>query len=110
MGESNRSMNDELLIFGWREWVGLPGLGILRVKAKVDTGARNSALQAFKLRPFIEEGFQYIEFSLHPNQRDIGNVVVCRANVVDQRMVTDSGGHKEERWVVSTPVSVGPHI
>ncbi|MFT4562756.1 MAG: hypothetical protein ACI9BW_002503 [Gammaproteobacteria bacterium] len=102
-------MEDDLLIFGWREWVGLPELGVPRIKAKVDTGARTSALHAFKLRPFKEDGIQCVEFSLHPHQRDLETVVVCRANVVDQRTVTDSGGHKEERWVVSTPLSIGPH-
>lgn len=89
--------------------MGLPELGIPRIKAKVDTGARTSALHAFKLRPFVEDGVQLIEFSLHPRQRDLEDEVVCRAAVVDQRTVTDSGGHKEERWVVSTPLAIGPH-
>lgn len=102
-------MKNDILIFGWREWVGLPELGIPRIKAKIDTGARTSALHAFKLRPFVEDGVQYIEFSLHPHQRDLETAVVCRAKAVDQRTVTDSGGHKEERWVVSTLLSIGAH-
>ena len=98
----------DLLVFGWREWVQLPSLGLPAVKAKVDTGARTSAIHAFKLRPFFDGGVQHIEFLLHPRQRDIETVATCTAKVVDKRSVTDSGGHSEERWIIETLLSVGP--
>lgn len=98
-----------ILTFGWREWVTLPDLELPAIKAKVDTGARTSALHAFELRPFVENDVQRIEFCIHPLQRDEQTVAVCVADVVDKRIVTDSGGHQEERWVIQTPLEIGPH-
>lgn len=92
---------------GWREWVALPELGLDRIKAKVDTGARTSALHAFELRTFDEQGVARVEFKMHPNQRDTRTVVVCVANIIDERTVRDSGGHAERRFVIETPVRIG---
>ncbi len=102
--------NDGRLIIGWREWVGLPDLGIGEIKAKIDTGARTSALHAFEVRPFTENGVARVEFKMHPRQNDNDFVVVCQANVIDERVVTDSGGHKGLRQVIETSVSMGPYV
>lgn len=100
---------NKTLTFGWREWVNLPELGLGAIKAKVDTGARTSALHAFDLRPFVEEGKKRIEFSIHPKQRDNHTVQVCQADILDERIVTDSGGHREMRWVIETALVIGDH-
>lgn len=93
-------------IIGWREWAALPQLGILKIKAKVDTGARTSALHAFSLKPFIENGKPKIRFDIHPMQHNTDEIITCMADVVDQRPVTDSGGHVEERYVIQTPITI----
>ena len=98
-----------LLTFGWREWVTLPELNLPAIKAKVDTGARTSALHAFNVQPFSEAGRDRVEFLIHPKQLNNDVVATCRADVVDRRVVTDSGGHREERWVIESPVRIGAH-
>ncbi len=92
---------------GWREWVALPELGLSQVKAKVDTGARTSALHAFEINSREVGGRTMLEFGIHPLQ---GNREVCHwctAEALEQRLVTDSGGHREMRWVIVTAVRWG---
>lgn len=101
--------NKQLMTLGWREWVSLPDLGLQHIKAKVDTGARTSAIHAFALRSYEKDGDERVEFRMHPNQKDTETVVVCDARIVDKRVVTDSGGHKEERLVIETTLQIGEH-
>jgi hypothetical protein len=105
--KNSLEQTEELFVVGWREWVKLPELELKNIKAKVDTGARTSCLHAFSIRPFLENGKQRVEFQIHPKQHDNETVQTCTADVKDQRIVTDSGGHKEERWVIETILSIG---
>jgi hypothetical protein len=103
----NEIKENELLKIGWREWVALPDLGIPAIKAKIDTGARTSALHAFDLKIIEKEGREKVHFRIRPLQRKKKLVLVCTSDLVEQRMVTDSGGHREMRPVIRTPVSMG---
>lgn len=85
---------------GWREWAGLPGLGLPRVRAKLDTGARSSALHVDRQWRFTEGGAPWVGFSLVPARRTIP--VDVFAPVIDERLVTDSGGHRSLRVFLRT--------
>ncbi len=106
---NNQRMNHINNIVGWREWVSLPELGIEWLKVKVDTGARTSAIHAFEVEEFFENGVKMVRFSVHPLQKRVDVVQTCIAPVVDERMVSDSGGHREKRYVIKTPVRLGEH-
>lgn len=96
------------ITLGWREWVALPDLDIARIKAKVDTGARTSCLHTFRMEPYADDnGGRRVRFWVHPVQNDLHQVIECDAAVIDERMVSDSGGHQELRLVIETTLLVG---
>lgn len=98
----------EPVTIGWREWVRLPDLGIPLVKAKIDTGAKTSALHAFELETFENEnGVETVRFLIHPIRKRDDIVIQCEAPVFERRTVRDSGGHAEERVVIETPICLG---
>jgi len=98
------------IIVGWREWVRLPELGDVRVKAKIDTGARTSAIHAWKIQPFDKDGENWVRFELHPNQEDNKTRVACEALVLDSRLIKSSNGQEQRRYVIRTPLRVGPFV
>jgi len=89
---------------GWREWLSLPELGVPAIKAKIDTGAKTSALHTFRLEFFVQDAREYVRFWLHPLQKNTNIEIVCLAAVADRRIIRDSGGHEEERSVINTPI------
>jgi hypothetical protein len=92
---------------GWREWAAFPELGIMRIKAKIDTGARTSALHTFELETYTECKETMVRFGIHPLQRQTDLEIFCTAKVIDERVVRDSGGHPERRLVIRTPIRLG---
>jgi hypothetical protein len=100
----------EPLKIGWREWVALPDFKVGAIKAKVDTGARTSALHAYRIEPFRRGGALWLKFELHPIQRSEVIKVVCEARAVDERAVRNSGGRVERRYIIRTLLRIGEEV
>lgn len=98
-----RRDTEHLSVLGWREWLALPALGIPQLKAKVDSGARSSALHTSSLETI---GTDRVRFAVKPMQTS-ARLQWCEAELLDWRWVTDSGGHRELRPFISTEVVLG---
>ncbi|MEM6252283.1 MAG: RimK/LysX family protein [Cyanobacteria bacterium P01_D01_bin.156] len=99
--------SEQLLIIGWREWVSLPELGVPNVKAKVDTGARSSAIHAVDIQQFECNGIKRVRFQVAPIQSNDQMLVMIETDLLEERIVTDSGGHQQVRPVILTSVCLG---
>jgi hypothetical protein len=92
-------------VIGWREWLALPQLGVTAIKAKIDTGARSSALHVDALEEFLRDGRWWLRFRVDTGRRG-AEPVCCVAPVRDRRVVTDSGGHRSERWFIRSRIEL----
>jgi len=89
---------------GWREWLALPELGIQHIKCKIDTGARTSTIHADFIQADTASGI--VRFGIPSNNNTTSAQIICEEEIVDQRKITDSGGHPEIRYVIRTPVTI----
>jgi len=102
--------NTQLIELGWREWLSLPDLGIVKLLAKVDTGAKTCALHSFYVDPFEKDGEPWLRFGLHPFRKSTKKVIHCTARQKDYREVRDSGGNVEKRHVIETNIVLGTQV
>lgn len=92
------------VVAGWREWVGLPSFGVEHVKAKLDTGARSSALHAFDVEEHEVDGVARVRFAIHPWQRSTADSVDVDVPIHDRRVIRSSNGTEQERIVILAPI------
>ncbi|MBP8156801.1 MAG: ATP-dependent zinc protease, partial [Flavobacterium sp.] len=95
------------IILGSEEWCSFPELGIPTIKARVDSGAKTSALHAINIAPFKKEGQNWVKFDINPIQNNVKTVIHCEAPLVDKRVVKSSSGFREERYVIQTNLEIG---
>ncbi len=102
----NKLIDNKLLI-GRFEWCSLPKLKIPAIKAKIDTGAKTSAIHAFNIKTFRQGGKLKVKYDIHPIQGNDKVIVSCKSVVIDERAIMSSNGHKEHRYVISTILGLG---
>ena len=95
------------VIVGSEEWCALPDLKIPAIKARVDSGAKTSALHAESITPFEKDGENWVKFIVNPIQNNQKSVIRCEAKIVDKRVVKSTSGYRESRFVIKTPISLG---
>ncbi|NKB47658.1 MAG: ATP-dependent zinc protease [Legionellales bacterium] len=103
MTQKRKIIHKKLLI-GRNEWCQLPGLNIPAIRAKIDTGAKTSAIHAFNIKPLHRE--TYVRFDVHPLQGDESILIHCQAPILDKRYIMSSNGHKEHRYVIVTSLKI----
>ncbi len=95
------------LEIGWEEWIALPELKLPAIRAKVDTGAKTSALHAFMVEKIVEDGETKVHFGIHPIPQRPEVEVFCKAHLVDEREIISSNGQSELRYVIRTMAQFG---
>ena len=93
---------------GWREWVSFPELGIETIKAKIDTGARTSALHVSHIR--IMKGSNVVKFLIHPVQRRSRPMIEASAVMVNRREIKSSNGEVSVRPIIKTTIKIGQRV
>ncbi len=97
----------EHFIIGWREWAGLPDLGIENIKVKIDTGAKTSSIHAFDITPLTHMGRDLVKFDIHPIQDNDSDIHTCIYPIHDYRWITSSTGHSQKRVIIQTKLQIG---
>ncbi len=100
-------MPENKIILGSEEWCSFPELGIPAIKARVDSGAKTSALHAINIAPFVKEDENWVKFDINPIQNNLKTVIHCQAKLIDKRIVKSSSGFREQRYVIQTPLQIG---
>ncbi len=95
------------IILGSEEWCSFPELGIPTIKARVDSGAKTSALHAVNIAPFIKDGQNWVKFDINPIQNNLKTIIPCEAPLIDKRVVKSSSGFREQRYVIQTSLDIG---
>ena len=100
-------MPQNKIILGSEEWCSFPELGIPAIKARVDSGAKTSALHAINIAPLLKDGINWVKFDINPIQNNQKTIIHCEALLVDKRIVKSSSGFREQRYVIQTILKIG---
>ena len=96
-------------MIGSVEWCRFPKLGIPAVKARVDSGAKTSTIQADRIQLFTKDGQEWVKFDVNPIQDNRSITIPCETRVTGRKSVKNTSGITEERLVIQTAMTIGEH-
>lgn len=99
----------QFIVVGSEEWCSLPELGIPAIKARIDSGAKTSAIHASNITKFMKDGEPWVSYEIHPIQKNRKVIIQCSSKVHDTRMIKNTGGISEKRYVIKTPLLIDGH-
>jgi ribosomal protein S6--L-glutamate ligase len=99
-----------LPVIGSEEWCVFETLGIPAIKARVDSGAKTSSLQATNIKIVMKNGEEWVQFEVFPLQESRSIALRCESRLIDRRTVKSSSGISEERLVIKAPVKLGKEV
>lgn len=94
-------------IIGNEEWCAFGELNIPAIKARIDSGAKTSSIQATNIKRVVRNGESWVDFEVNPVQDNRSVSVFCSAKIVDTRIIKSSSGTTQKRFVIKTPVTLG---
>ncbi len=97
-------------VVGSVEWCRFQKLGVPAVKARVDSGAKTSTIQANRIKTFIKDGQEWVKFEINPIQDNRSIVISCEERVTGRKLIKNTSGISEERLVFQTSMKLGEQI
>ena len=99
-----RKRKRERVELGWAELVDIEIFGLNGIRAKIDTGARTSALHATEITTITRDGKDWVRF-LSETGPDADHIW-CEAPLIEQRCVTSSNGVDEMRYIIDAQIKL----
>ena len=96
----------DLIPIGWREWIVFPEYSGFAIKAKIDTGARTSALHATHIKEFKKDNQKWVKFRIH----QLKETLDIELPVLGYKEITNSFGSKEIRPVIKIKIKLGKKL
>jgi len=100
---------DNLTIIGSEEWCSFEGFGIPAIKARIDSGAKTSSIQANNIKIFRKKSEKWVSFEVFPIQENRSISITCKSKIYARRLVKSSMGISEKRIVIKAPITIGDH-
>ncbi len=97
-------------VIGNQEWCAFPDLGVPAIKARIDSGAKTSSIHAFNIQRFRRQGEAWVSFEVHPIQNNRRIVIRCERPLIDKRVVRNTSGLTETRYVVRSQLKLGNEL